>query len=120
MDTFTCNWYENHIAKKRKPKKFLLWIDDIRPIPNHYISEYHIAIARSYEEAIYELSRFKYHVICLDHDLGEEKTGYDICKYIIEHHIWCDEYRIHTSNPVGRKNMPQLLSRYTKAIIKQC
>ena len=29
-------------------------------------------------EAIKELHRFRYNIICLDHDLGEEKTGYGI------------------------------------------
>ena len=120
MNKFTFDWFQKQLNKRKEPKKYLLWIDDLRHIPNHYIDNYHIVIARSYKEAIKELHRFRYNVICLDHDLGEEKTGYDICKYIIEHHIWCDEYRIHTSNPVGRKNMTELLSRYTKAIIRQC
>lgn len=101
-------------------KKYLLWIDDIRPIPNDYISTYHVIIAKSYKEAIIKLNSMKFDVICLDHDLGEAFTGYDICKYIIEHDIQCPEYRIHTSNIVGRQNMTQLLSRYTKSLIRQC
>ena len=55
----------------------------------------------------------KFNAIDLDHDLGEEKTGYDICKYIIENNIKLDRVYIHTSNPVGRDNMKQLLERYT-------
>ena len=117
---FAMDWYEKHIAKHKEPKKYLLWIDDLRGIPNSYIGEYHTVIARSYNEAIHELHRFRYNIICLDHDLGEEKTGYDVCKYIIENNIQCDEFRIHTSNPVGRKNMTELLRRYTRAIIRQC
>lgn len=117
---FAMKWYEDHLAKRKEPKKYLLWIDDLRGIPNNYIGEYHTVIARSYNEAIHELHRFKYDIICLDHDLGEEKTGYDICKYIIENNISCKEFRIHTSNPVGRKNMTDLLKRYTNAIIRQC
>lgn len=116
---FAMQWYEQHIAKNKEPKKYLLWVDDLRDVPNNYIGEYHIIIARSYKEAINELNRFRYNIICLDHDLGEEKTGYDICKYIIENNIYCDEFRIHTSNPVGRKNMTELLTRYTRARIIQ-
>lgn len=115
---FAMNWYEQHLAKRKEPKGYLLWVDDLRGVPNHYIDEFHIVIARNYNEAIRELHRFRYNVICLDHDLGEEKTGYDICKYIVENNIWCDEFRIHTRNPVGRDNMIQLLRRYTKANIR--
>ena len=116
---FMIKWYEKYI-KKDEPKPYLLWVDDLRGVPNHYINNYHIVIARNYMQAITELNNHKFDIICLDHDLGEEKTGYDVCKYIIEKHIHCSEYRIHTSNPVGRKNMTELLQRYTNAVIRQC
>ena len=119
MNYMEANLFKRYLTKKVS-KKYLLWIDDIRPVPNNYISNYHIIVAKNYKEAISKLNSFKYDVICLDHDLGEEHTGYDICKYIIEHNIQCPEYRIHTSNIVGRQNMTQLLSRYTKSLIKQC
>lgn len=118
---FVMKWYKDHVATNKGPKKYLLWIDDLRGIPNNYIGEYHTVIARSYNEAIHELHRFRYDIICLDHDLGEEKTGYDICKYIIENNIHCNEYRIHTSNPVGRDNMLQLLRNYCRgSVIRVC
>ena len=116
---FAMKWYEKY-KEAHKPKGFLLWVDDLRPIPNNYIGNYEIRIAKSYDEAVSELHRFRYDVICLDHDLGDGPTGYDLCKYIIAKNIYCPEYRIHTSNPVGRKNMTELLQRYTNAIIKQC
>jgi len=119
MNYFQQKWYNDNIWHKKEPKKYLLWIDDLRGVPNSYIGEYEIIYARSYDEAIKELHRFRYDIICLDHDLGEEKTGYDICKYIVENHIYCKEFRIHTSNPVGRKNMTDLLRRYTNANIVQ-
>lgn len=99
-------------------ERYLLWIDDIRPVPEEYLEPYHIIVARSYEEAIEKLLEFNYDCICLDHDLGEQKTGYDVCKYIIENNIKCDEYRIHTKNPVGRDNMYQLLYKNTDATIR--
>ncbi|MDO4190006.1 MAG: hypothetical protein Q4D29_13560 [Lachnospiraceae bacterium] len=48
----------------------------------------------------------------LDHDLGEEKTGYDICKYLVENEISPIKVVLHTQNVVGRMNMRQLLNRY--------
>lgn len=115
---FAMKWYEKY-KENHRHKGYLLWVDDLRPVPNEYRDEYHVVWARDYDEAVAELHRFRYDVICLDHDLGEGPTCYDLCKYIIAKHIYCPEYRIHTSNPVGRKNMTELLRRYTNAVIKQ-
>lgn len=115
---FAMKWYEKY-KESHRHKGFLLWVDDLRPVPNEYRDNYEVRWARDYDEAVAELHRFRYDVICLDHDLGEGPTCYDLCKYIIAKHIYCSEYRIHTSNPVGRKNMTELLRRYTNAVIKQ-
>ena len=116
---YAVQWYEKY-REKHKPKKYLLWVDDLRGVPNSYIGEYEIIIARDYDEAVSHLHRFRFDVICLDHDLGGGPTGYDLCKYIVAKHIYCPEYRIHTSNPVGRRNMTELLEHYTDAIIRHC
>ena len=50
--------------------------------------------------------------------MGEEKTGYDICKFIVENQISILGYALHTMNPVGRQNMYQLLSHYGYTLIK--
>ena len=42
MDNFTFDWFQKQLDKRKEPKKYLLWIDDLRPIPNHYIDNYHI------------------------------------------------------------------------------
>ena len=115
---YAMQWYEKY-KENHKNKGFLLWVDDLRPVPNEYRDEYEVIWARNYDEAVTELYRFRYDVICLDHDLGEGPTGYDLCKYIIAKHIYCPEYRIHTSNSVGRKNMTELLERYTDAVVRQ-
>ena len=39
--------------------------------------------AQSYQEAIQFLEKDWPDAICLDHDLGEEESGYDIAKYIV-------------------------------------
>lgn len=97
--------------------KDLLYIDDLRTPCNYIQNHYNVIIARTFKDAINELNKRKYKVIDLDHDLGEEKTGYDICKYIIENDIKITRVYIHSSNPVGRFNMYQLLHRYCKCDI---
>ena len=93
----------------------LLYVDDIRKpnIIRYSTYSYEIIVSRNYDDVINMLNICKFNAIDLDHDLGEEKTGYDICKYIIENNIKLDRVYIHTSNPVGRDNMKQLLERYT-------
>lgn len=93
-------------------KKFLLYVDDLRNPPEQLKNQYNIIICRTYEEAIYNLNIRNYDSIDLDHDLGEEYTGYDIYKFIIENNINIQNIYIHTSNPVGRFNMKQLIQRY--------
>lgn len=93
-------------------KEILLYVDDLRTPPNILKQNYNIIICRNYKETIYELNKRRCKVIDLDYDLGEEKTGYDICKFILENHIPLNKVYIHTSNPVGRNNMIQLLQRY--------
>lgn len=86
-----------------------IWVDDVR---NPTIPE---AIwCCNYKSAIETIERYKNDtiILCLDHDLGEEKTGYDICKYIIENSIPISLIQIHSANPVGRANMNQLLTHY--------
>lgn len=114
---FAMQWYEKY-REAHKPKQYLLWVDDLRPVPNEYRDKYEVRWARDYNEAVTELHRFSYSIICLDHDLGDGPTGYDLCKYIIAKRIYCPEYRLHSSNPVGKRNMAELLERYTDAVIR--
>ncbi len=47
-----------------------------------------------------------------------EKTGYDCAKWLIEHcldkNIDLPKWNVHSANPVGRKNIEQLLSNYDR------
>ena len=89
----------------------VLYVDDIRfPEYFHQIGV-EITVARTYDEAIQYLGD-EYDVISLDHDLGEDKTGYDIAKYIVENQIQLNGFRVHSANPVGRFNIVQLLTHY--------
>jgi hypothetical protein len=91
-------------------KKYL-FIDDLRTF--NRISNYDLYIVRNYEEAISALKINSFDIISFDHDLGEEKTGYDIAKYIVENDIEIKEgFKIHSANPVGRFNISQLLNHY--------
>lgn len=92
-------------------KKYL-FIDDLR-IPNITAFDYEVFLARSYKEAIKALKQYKFDIIDFDHDLGEDKTGYDIAKYIIENQIIItDGFIIHSMNPVGVNNIKQLLTHF--------
>jgi hypothetical protein len=50
--------------------------------------------------------------IHFDHDLGEEKTGYDVAKYILENQIELKQFSVHSRNPVGANNIYKLLTHY--------
>lgn len=92
----------------------LLYVDDIRkPNCNNYnIDDIQIDIAVSYTDAIDKIKSTKYDGIDLDHDLGQSKTGYDICKYIVDNNIYFKNILLHTSNPIGKQNMFELLNHY--------
>lgn len=87
-----------------------IFLDDIRTIPGGYTG------ARGYEECIRLLLQNKGNVdtISLDHDLGELRTGYSVCQWIVENEYYDGVKTIilHSANPVGIKNMIQLLDRY--------
>ena len=88
-----------------------VYLDDIRKCPDNFI------LARTKDECINLIKNNKINIISLDHDLGESmETGYDVAKFIVEYgfenNIWPNEIYFHTDNPVGRKNMFQLLNHY--------
>lgn len=91
-------------------KKYL-FIDDLR-MPN-INSGYEVFLARNYKEAIRALQEYNFDIVDFDHDLGENKTGYDIAKYIVENEIRLgDGFRIHSMNVVGVHNIYQLLTHF--------
>lgn len=98
-------------------KKFYIFVDDEREYAgSKFNDQYVVIVVRTYEGVIGLLDYCVEHnievLLDLDHDLGTEKTGYDICKYIVENNIRDVQYRIHSMNPVGRDNMEQLMSHY--------
>ena len=88
-----------------------IWIDDLRPEPKGFRHCW------TYDEAITAIDYFSkceggIDLVCFDHDLGEEKSGYDVAKYIVENQIPIGGYIVQSMNPVGRKNICELLDHY--------
>jgi len=48
-------------------------------------------------------------VLWLDHDLGEEKTGYDLIQWMMQIQYKPRKVRIVSLNPVGRENITKCL-----------
>lgn len=94
-------------------KEIYIYIDDMR---QPFI---HNAIwVKSYDEAVAAMGNLVEVInmpitltIDFDHDLGEEKTGYDFAKWLIEQN-YIGKFRIHSMNPVGASNIRQLLKHY--------
>jgi hypothetical protein len=86
-----------------------LWLDDIRDPVDYGMSDEDFVWIKNYSEAVKLIETGRVTWISFDHDLGEEKTGYDIAKYIEEKvysgAIKCPEWKIHSGNPVGRANI---------------
>lgn len=96
----------------RKKKQIYIFIDDMR-LPQKVKGDWTI-VSRSYQEAIVAIEKYKEEnlYISFDHDLGEEKTGYDVAKYLVENGIKIKGFTIHSMNVVGRKNIYELLTHY--------
>ena len=96
--------------RKVEDKRIKVFLDDTR-LPSkdftHLFLTYECLIDFLGKTKAEEIS-----YISLDHDLGTTKTGYDVCKWFVENDYWIDHINIHTANPVGERNMFQLLNRY--------
>lgn len=98
----------------------ILFIDDERD-PGKGWGSLPVTVVRSYDEAIeyFENNGCPW-IVSFDHDLGEEKTGFDIAKWMIERDLdlggsFFDanfEFDVHSQNPIGAKNIRELLRTY--------
>lgn len=70
-------------------------------------------VVRTAEEAIELIRQNVVTFICFDHDLGTELTGYDVAKEIerlaAEGKIGPIDYRIHSGNTVGGRNIDKAM-----------
>jgi hypothetical protein len=80
-------------------------------------------VARSYQDAVDTIRLWGLpEYIGFDHDLGEEKTGYDFAKWLVDYHIqnhlqWKIDYWVHSQNPVGKKNIEDLIEGFKTRMI---
>ena len=99
-----------------------IWLDDFRlPHPSDLGGD-RIVWVKTYDSFVKEVKSLGENIsLCkvhFDHDLGEEKSGYDCAKFLVE---WCMEngyevpdYGIQSRNPVGRKNIQSIFETYNK------
>lgn len=106
--------------------KWYIYVDDERKVDWHTYDRYiwscyvhglsHPITCRDYVSAIQCLREIREVgdevILDLDHDLGKGKTGYDICKFIVENSYPILGFHIHSMNPVGVINMRHLLTHY--------
>lgn len=77
-------------------------------------------VARSYDEAISFMERNCVRFISFDHDLGTDKTGLDVVKWMIEKDLNSGgkfipedfDFIVHSANPVGKQNIQEMLGGY--------
>lgn len=116
--------------------KIRMYLDDVRtPTDKEWI------VVRNYDQFVNRIEQHgldQFDVISLDHDLGdtamieyynnvrdnytidyskiEEKTGYDVCKYLvnksIETGIPLPQIYVHSANPIGSGNMMGYINNY--------
>lgn len=97
--------------------KTKLWVDDLRA-PSDFLFDYtEWAWVKTPLEAIEYLEENDVKVISFDHDLGESEEGVSldsrsIVYWLIENNYSCDEYRVHSANPVGREWLTAMIARY--------
>lgn len=97
--------------------KHLIWLDDERTVPKNLQWFSEIIVCKTYKQAVNQLNallEFPHGKIYIsfDHDLGGEKTGYDFAKYIVANDIHIEGFECHSFNPVGRKNIEDLMTHY--------
>lgn len=74
--------------------------------------------ARNYEEGIYQLKNCgPWDLLYLDHDLGEDKTGYDVMCWLEENTEYLPgEIVCVSANPVGKDRITQVIDKlYNRA-----
>lgn len=89
-----------------------VFVDDVRDPPtNDWV------VCRTYQQAVdcFNIMHDQIEVMSLDHDLGEERTGYDFLLYVVEQYFPNKvpfKCRVHSANPVGAERMNGVINRY--------
>lgn len=101
--------------------KTLLWVDDLRNpflnVEGKVPADYEIFWVVNFDQFVNHIENIGMpDVISFDHDLGEEKSGYDCLKYLVE--LCLDtknslpEIMVHSANPVGADNIRHLAKNF--------
>lgn len=99
-------------------KAWRLFLDDER-FPAEKDKD--MIIARSYNEAINLIEQNGCPIfISFDHDLGTDKTGYNVAQWLIHKDIDSEytfipkhfTFYVHSQNPIGKRNIEGLLQQY--------
>ena len=91
-------------------REIRLWLDDVRdPIYFGYIGWTWV---KTYEDAVAVLETGDVIEASLDHDLGNEKTGYHVVCWMEENNVYPREgAHVHSVNPVGATRMRKVLEK---------
>ncbi len=104
-------------------KEKIIWLDDIREpislLEDGTYKESDIRICRNYSQFVEAIQKDGLpEIICFDHDLGEEKTGYDCAKFVVDYciknKVKLPQWYIQSMNIVGSLNINGLLKNYKK------
>jgi len=99
---------------------YRLFLDDERLPPRDDPSSIGWVVIRSYDKFVSTIKELGMPVfISFDHDLGENKTGMDCAKWLIESDLdntiefpKMFSFYVHSQNPIGKSNIEQLLNSY--------
>ena len=107
-------------------KRVFIWLDDEREINRFWINEADPSVefilvrdAQSCISALQDNIGNKI-FISLDHDLGIGGTGYDVAKFIVANSIEIAGFSVHSMNPVGNRNILELMLHYGYRQLKFC
>ena len=96
-----------------------IFLDDERSPPDSMLPCHIIRTYKTFT-CLVDAPGVKFEFISFDHDLGEERTGLDCAKYLVEadmdRGVLSDEFwfYVHSMNPVGGANITQYLTSYLK------
>lgn len=84
----------------------IILIDDVREAENH------VFVCRTYASGIEALQQCHWHLLYLDHDLGEMKSGYDVLTWLESNKTHLpDNIILVTSNGSVREKMNMVIQR---------
>ena len=96
----------------------ILFLDDLRipfDIFKAEVEQHNFCIVRTVSEAIEAILHERFDKWSLDHDLGEELTGYDFVKSVAYEYpeLWCYNINVHSANPIGRENIEKFAKNFS-------